>query len=215
MRIRKYDFNWGRRELMKKAAIGASAGLLMPLEKVIAEGKDISKAYPDELISVDEFTKGKVSVGDTISADNVEYVADLLDPMVLHQVKTMGRKIKIKPTTTDPEKLFPINYLKRTRQNKKEGHVAGFDKNGNVIDTKTGAHWIGGLPFPNAKTGAEAQANMAMSWGRNDYCQYAIQEHDVGPDGKPSYRYDLVWAELQVSSRVDGKVFMNKKDLLR
>ncbi|TAM10323.1 MAG: hypothetical protein EPN72_00005, partial [Nevskiaceae bacterium] len=60
MRIRKYDFNWGRRELMKKAAVGASAGLLMPLSKVIAEGKDLSKAYPDELLSIDVYTKGKI-----------------------------------------------------------------------------------------------------------------------------------------------------------
>ncbi|TAM08957.1 MAG: twin-arginine translocation signal domain-containing protein, partial [Nevskiaceae bacterium] len=47
MRIRKYDFNWGRRELMKKAALGvAGAGLLAPVSKLLAEGKDIGKAYP-------------------------------------------------------------------------------------------------------------------------------------------------------------------------
>ncbi len=215
MRIRKYDFNWGRRELMKKAAVGASAGLLMPLSKVIAEGKDLSKAYPDELLSIDVYTKGKIKTGDMITADNVDVVKDLLDPITFTQIKTMGRKIKIKKTSTNPTEWFPAPYYEATQKNKKDGNIAGFDKDGNVVNTKDGGAWPGGLPFPDAKDGLEAQANLALSWGRHDYSQYAIQERDLGPDGKPSYSYDFVWAELQVSGRNDGKVFQNRKDLLR
>ncbi|MDE0855025.1 MAG: twin-arginine translocation signal domain-containing protein, partial [Nevskia sp.] len=43
MRIRKYDFNYGRRALLQKAALGAGAGVLAPLWPLIASG-DMSKA---------------------------------------------------------------------------------------------------------------------------------------------------------------------------
>ncbi len=47
MHIRKYDFNYGRRELLAKGSMMAGAGLLSPLWPLIAKGADISKAYPD------------------------------------------------------------------------------------------------------------------------------------------------------------------------
>lgn len=215
MRIRKYDFNWGRRELMKKAAVGASAGLLMPLSKVLAEGKDLSKAYPDELLSIDVYTKGKIKTGDYITADNVDVVKDLVDPVVYQQIKTMGRKIRIKASNTNPPEWFPQAYYDKTVKNQKDGVLAAFDANGNLVTKSTGGPWVGGLPFPDAKTGVEGQFNLAVSWGRHDYSQYAAKERDIGPDGKPSYNYDLVWAELQGTGRVDGTFFKNRKDILR
>lgn len=60
MRIRKYDFDFGRRELMKKVAVGAGGGVLAPLWPTIANSGDISKAYPDELLSIEAQSKGKV-----------------------------------------------------------------------------------------------------------------------------------------------------------
>ena len=215
MRIRKYDFNWGRRELMKKVGTGVGAGLLMPMTKVIAEGKDLSKAYPDELMSIDMYTKGKVKAGDTLTADNVDIVKDLLDDIVYEQIKHDGRRVRIRTTVTNPDQWGPKAFLDRTRKNQQDGIEAALDADGNLVTKSTGGPWVGGLPFPNPKSGLEAQYNAAVSWGRHDYSQYAITERDYGPDGRLSYKYDLVWAALQVQGRTDSTVFQNKKDLLR
>jgi hypothetical protein len=53
MHIKKFDFDYGRRSLMQKAALGASAGVLTPLWPLIARGADAAKAYPDELLHID------------------------------------------------------------------------------------------------------------------------------------------------------------------
>src|SRR5581483_9051335 len=107
MRIRKYDVDYARRALLKKGAIGAGAGLLAPLWPMIGNTADASKAYPDELRSIEMYTKGKVKPGDVITAANVDLVKDLLDPIAYQQVKTMGRRINIIESTQDVSKLFP------------------------------------------------------------------------------------------------------------
>tara|TARA_R110002094_G_scaffold132536_1_gene125390 strand:- start:154 stop:324 length:171 start_codon:yes stop_codon:yes gene_type:complete len=53
MRIRKYDFDYSRREFAKKVAMGAGGGILAPLWPTIANSGDVSKAYPDELTSIE------------------------------------------------------------------------------------------------------------------------------------------------------------------
>ncbi|MGH8505051.1 MAG: DUF1329 domain-containing protein, partial [Stenotrophobium sp.] len=60
MRLKKYDFDYGRRMLLQKAAIGASAGVLAPLWSTIGNAADVTKAYPDELLSIEMYTKGKI-----------------------------------------------------------------------------------------------------------------------------------------------------------
>jgi hypothetical protein len=214
MHIRKFDFNYGRRELMKKAAVGAGAGVLMPLNTLFANEKSIEKAYPDELMSIDALTKGKIKTGDFITADNVELVKDLLDPIVYDQVLTMGRRIKIRPTTTDWTAMFPGEFYEATLRNVNNGVTAVFDADGNVR-TNDGRAWVGGLPFPDPKTGDEVQANLCLSWGRGDYNQYAINDTVFNPDGSKAYSYDLVWAELQAQARMDGTVFRGMNDMLR
>ena len=82
MHIKKYDFNYGRRQLMKNVAAGAGAGVLMPLSKAFANEMDVGKAYPDELMSIEAATKGKIKVGDILTSANVEHVKHLLDPIV-------------------------------------------------------------------------------------------------------------------------------------
>jgi hypothetical protein len=42
-----------------------------------------------------------------ITADNVEHVKDLLDPIAYIEVKDMGRQIKIVKSTTDYHEAFP------------------------------------------------------------------------------------------------------------
>lgn len=211
MRIRKYDFNYGRRQLLKQAATGASAGVLAPLWPLIAEGADIGKAYPDELTSIEVYSKGKLKVGDVVSAANVDVVKDLLDPITYKQVKEMGRKINLVASPKDASVLFPHDFLQSSIRNKGK---AKFDADGNIVNSD-GKPWIGGLPFPDAKTGNESIANLTLSWGRSDYCQYAIRQWDLDPSGEQAYQYDFVWAELQAQARVDGTVFQDKNDLLR
>ena len=211
MHIRKYDVDYGRRMLLQKAAIGASAGVLAPLWPLIASG-DMGKAYPDELISIEMYTKGKIKVGDMLTANNVDAVKNLLDPITFKQVKEMGRKIKIVAPTKDPSVLYPSEYLETSLRNKGKAIIG---KDGNIYNGKDGSPWIGGLAFPDAKTGEEAIANLTLSWGRHDYCQYAIRQWDINPAGDEAYQYDFVWAELQTQARVDGTVYKDKADLLR
>ncbi|MGH8445422.1 MAG: DUF1329 domain-containing protein, partial [Solimonas sp.] len=212
MRIKKYDFDYGRRMLLEKTVKGvAAAGVLAPLWPMIGNAADASKAYPDELLSIDAYTKGKIKPGDVITANNVDAVKDLLDPIAYQQVKTMGRKINIVESTKDVSKLFPADYLQATLRNKGR---AKLDAAGNVY-ADNGEPWLGGNPFPEPASGLEAMANLTLSWGRHDYSMYAVRDWDIAPDGTQAYQYDFVWVELNTTARVDGKIWNGKKDLLR
>ncbi|WP_420464823.1 DUF1329 domain-containing protein [Panacagrimonas sp.] len=214
MRIRKYDFDYSRRIFMEKVAMGAGAGVLAPLWPTIANSADdISKAYPDELLSIEMYTKGKVKPGDVITADNVEVVKDLLEPIAYEQVKNHGRRINIVESNKDVTKLFNATYLEKTLQNKGRAKVG---PDGNIwTDGDTSKPWIGGLPFPDATDGFQTQANLTLNWGRHDYSQYAIPFYSLNPDGEVGYRHELVWCELNTTSRLDGTVFQGQGDKLR
>lgn len=198
MHILKYDHDFSRRAFLAKAGALAGAGILAPLWPLIARSGDISKAYPDELMSIEGYTKGKIKTGDMITAANVDIVKDLLPPITYKQIKEMGRRIKIVPTTRDITRLFPADYLEATLRNNGK---AKLDKDGNVW-TSDGKPWIGGNPFPDAKTGIEAFANLTLSWGRHDNCTYAVRDWDIGPDGKIAYQYDFAWFEENTIGRI-------------
>lgn len=216
MYIKKFDFNYSRRKFLEKSLLGAaSAGVLTSLWPMIARSdsaiEDISKAYPDELLSIEMHTKGKIKPGDIITADNVEHVQHLLDPIALEQVKTMGRRIRIAETTRDLTKLYPHDYLEATLRN---AGKATFDFTGNVR-APNGAPWLGGCPFPDPQNAQEAAADMVLAWGRNDWQMSATRDHDIDRNGDIAYQYDFVWTELQVTSRSDGQIFQGRDDLLR
>ncbi len=212
MHIRKYDHDYSRRFFLEQTAKGiATAGVLGPLWPMVAKSADISKAYPDELLSIDAWSKGKIKTGDLITADNVDIVKELLDPVAFMEVKTMGRKIRIVPTTRDTTRLFPHEYLEATLRNQGK---AKFDANGNVV-TQDGKPWIGGNPFPDAKTGLEAAANLTLCWGRHDNSIYAIRDWEIAPDGSLSYQYDFAWIEENTVARTDGKTLAGGEDKLR
>ena len=82
MRIRKYDFDYSRRVLMEKVALGMGGGVLAPAWSTFAKDGEINKAYPDELRSIEAQTKGKIKPGDVIDSKNVEYVKHLIDPIM-------------------------------------------------------------------------------------------------------------------------------------
>ena len=211
-RIKKYDFDYGRRMLLQKSAVGAAAGVLAPLWPTIANSADnTAKAYPEELLHIEAYTKGKIKPGDVVTKDNVEAVKDLLDPVAYMHVKTMGRRIHIVESTKDVTKLSPYPFLQGTLRNKGKAKIGA---DGNVYD-QAGNPWGAGLPFPDPKNGIEATANVTLSWGRHDYSQYAVRDWDIAPDGSLAYQYDFVWAELNTTARTDDKVWNGKKDLLR
>jgi len=197
-----------RRNLLRYSTSVVGAGILAPLWPTIARTGEIEKAYPDELLSVDSYTKGNISTGGIITADNVEHVKNLLEPAKYHHVKNMGRKLKVIPTTTDWMKLGPWEYLEATLRNQGK---AKFNDKGNVVNDD-GKPWIGGHPFPGTQNALELFAGLTLSWGRHDASLYAMKEYDVANNGKVDYEYDLVWAELSPVGRVvlDPKPYWNE-----
>jgi len=216
MRIRKYDVDYGRRKLMESVAYGLGGGVLMPLDQLYAKEIDnINKAYPEEMMSIEAQTKGKIKVGDYITKDNIEHVRHLLDPGAIEQITgPEGRKIRIKAPTTNPRDLVANPYYEATVADIKSGHRAKFDANGNPVD-QAGNKWMGGLPFVNAKDGKEVWCNMGMSIGRADSTCYVIEQKDYGSDGKQEYHYNFQWVELNSTGRTDRKVFKGLDGELR
>ena len=59
MHIKKYDHDYSRRLFLERVAKGSmAAGVLAPLWPMISHAADITKAYPEELLSIDAYTKG-------------------------------------------------------------------------------------------------------------------------------------------------------------
>lgn len=204
MHIRKYDFEYSRRVFMEKTALGlGGAGVLTSLWPEICRSGDVTKVYPEELTNIEAYTKGKVKVGDTINADNIDLVQDLVDPMLYQEVKQDQRTFFIQETDTDVTRMYPPFFLDATLRNQGK---AGFDVNGNVVLKETGDRWIGGHPFPDPQSGIEAAANLNMSWGRHDQATYAFKISCLDPQGEISYKYDLVWAEQQCAGLVNPHI---------
>jgi hypothetical protein len=216
MRIRRYDHHYSRREFLSKVAQGAgSAGVLMSAWDSFAQTGQVNKAYPDELMSIEGYTKGKIKTGDEINASNVDLVKDLLEPIRYEQIKKNGRKLRVVKTTTDVMRLSPWEYIEATLKN---AGKARFDAQGNVVNAADGQPWIGGNPFPDAKSGVELLAAQTLSWGRHDASFYAVKINDVSVDGETRFRYAGGWAELNTVARVsmDPKPYWNEhKDKLR
>ena len=200
MHIKRYDRGYSRRKFLTDAALGTlSTGVLMPLSKAIAATGDVVKAYPEELLSIEAYTKGKLKSGDVIDASNVEIVKQLLDPVRYQQILKNGRQLKLRKTTTDIMRLSPWAYIEATIKN---AGKAGFDAKGNVVNQADGKPWIGGNPFPDPKTAIELFAAQTLSWGRHDASFYAFSEYDVGPTGSVEFNYSGGWAEMSPVARV-------------
>ncbi len=200
--IKKYDIDYSRRFFLEKMSKGImEAGVLTSLWPLIGESADITKAYPDELLSIEAFTQGALKDGDILDASNVKIVKDLLDPVVYLQVAQQGRRIELVPTTTDATELFPHDYLRATLSN--QGRAV-LDVNGNVFVKGSGDQWIGGTPFIDPQTGLEAIANITLSWGRHDTTIFVVDDHDIGPSGNVDYEYKLAWCEKNFSALVSN-----------
>lgn len=215
MRIRRYDRGYSRRKFLADAGQGLLAtGVLAPLWPTLASTGDVSAAYPEELLSLEAYTGGKISTGDTINAANVEHVKDLLEPIRYEHILLQGRQLRTAPTTTDPMRLSPWEYIEATLRN---AGLARFDESGNVV-TADGSPWIGGSPFPDPRNARELYANQVLSWGRHDASFYAVTVDTVNPKGKVRFSYSGAWAELNTVARVamDPKPYWEKyRDKLR
>ena len=184
---------------MEKTAAGfGGAGVLTSLWPEVCRSGELDKAYPEELFDIEAFTKGRVKVGDVIDEDSIDLIQDLVDPILYQEVKQDGRKFFIQSTPKAIETLYPPYFLDATIRNQGQ---ATFDNIGNVY-TKDGKPWIGGLPFPDPKTGIEAIANITLAWGRHDKALFALPALVMSPNGNVQYEYDFIWAELQCTGLV-------------
>ena len=59
-----------------------------------------------------------------------------------------------------------------------------------------------GLDVRTAETGAEAIANITLSWGRHDKAMYATPAVTIDAAGEARYEYDWMWAEQQCTGLV-------------
>ena len=199
MHIRKFDFDFARRHFMAQTARGfGAAGVLSGLWPEICCSAETTRAYPEELLDIESFTKGRVKAGDVIDADTIDLVQDLVDPILFQEVKQDGRKFVIQRAEHQVEAMYPPYFFDATLNNQGQ---ARFDNDGNITNGD-GRPWIGGLPFPDAQTGADVIANLTLSWGRHDRAVYAIPSLVFGADGDREYEYDFVWAEQQCTGLV-------------
>jgi len=175
-----------------------ATGVLAPLWPTIAATGSIEGAYPDELMSLEAYTGGKLGVGARIDASNVELVQDLIDPIQYTQISQMGRVLTVRPTTTDIMELSPWEYIEATLRNQGQ---AMFAPDGNVV-TREGKPWIGGNPFPDPKSALEVFAGITLSWGRHDVSVNAIKEWDLNDDGEVAYQYQSCWVEMSPVGRL-------------
>ena len=199
MHVKRFDFDYSRRVFLEKTALGAGgAGVLTSLWPEICRSYSATKAYPEELLDIETFTKGQVKVGDVIDADNVLLVQDLIDPITYQEVLQDGREFFIQPSIQDASTMYPPYFLDATIRNQGQ---AVFDGDGNVF-TKDGSPWIGGLPFPEVNNGDEAIANITLSWGRHDKAMYTIPAVTVDEEGRQRFQYEWIWAEQQCTGLV-------------
>lgn len=187
-----------RRSFLANSARGLlRAGVFGSAWSALWRTGSIAAAYPDELVSIEEYTRGKLSSGDVIDRDNVGLVKDLLDPVRYHQIATQGRRLSLAPTTTDLFKLNPPDYLEASLRHRGQ---ARFDANGNVV-TRDGTPWIGGNPFPEPTSALEVFAAHTLSWGRHDAALYVSREYDLDVDSTLLYQYASGWAEMATVAR--------------
>ncbi len=213
MHLRKYDANYSRRFFLQQSARGIfAAGVLGSVWDAVAENGGFENAYPDELKSIEVYTKGKLKPGDVIDASNVDLVQDLLDPIRLMQVKQMGRKLDLVAATTDMTKLSPVDYIEATLRNRGQ---AKLDEKGNIY-TLDGSPWIGGNPFPEPRSALEVFVPITLSWGRHDVSFYMVKDYEINPDGGQGYYYEIAWCEMATVARVtlDPKPYMKGAEKL-
>jgi hypothetical protein len=171
-------FEWSRRDFLKKTGAWAGAGLLQPVLSLVDAGKTIAAAYPEEVLSIEKFTKGKVRPGMVISKDNAELVKDI-SPEGLFLELQRGAQIKIAEATTASDGIIPPHWIQGTLRNKGK---AILDKKGQLW-TNDAQPWIGGDPFPEPKSGIETMWNHTFNHHRYDDLREIASEKNIDASG--------------------------------
>lgn len=212
MKEREYkEFNyfdhWSRRDFLKKAGAFAGAGLLQPVLSLIGSGKSIAAAYPDEVLSIEKYTKGRVKVGMVISKDNSELIKDIAPEGLIVELQR-GAQIKIGETTTRAEAKEPKFWLEGTLRNKGQ---AVLDKNGQLWH-KSGGPWIGGVPFPEPQSALEAIWNYKFNPRRYDNLICISKPTHIDTNGTVVREDEAIFMQIQTVGRlvVDPKPIVSK-----
>ena len=207
MHIIKFDTHYTRRQFLTSAGRTAlGAGMLAPLWDVIAREGDVRRAYPEEALSIEHYSRGAIVPGGVIDASNVESVKDLLDPVIYLQVSQQGRVIDVKKTETDISRFGPQAYTEATLRNRGR---ALLDKKGNVR-APGGDRWVGGFPFPDGGRAQEIIAGHSLNWTHHDVAFFPVQELNLDPNDNLLFHYHYLFIEYLAAGRnvLDPKPFM-------
>jgi hypothetical protein len=202
MNKRNYEdlnyFNyWTRRGFLKRAGAFLGAGLLQPVISLIGSGKSIAAAYPDEVLSIEKYTKGKIKPGMVISKDNYQLVKDIAPEGLLVEL-LRGAEIKIGETTMKAEATQPKFWIEATLRNKGQ---AILDKNGQLWH-KGGGPWIGGCPFAEPSTALEAMWNYTFSPRRYDNLITASRPTHIDTNGTVVRQDEALFMQIQTVGRL-------------
>lgn len=211
MHVTKFDTQYTRRQFLASAGRTAlGAGMLAPLWDVIARDGDVSRAYPDEALSIEHYSHGAVKPGGVIDASNIEAVKNFLDPVVYLEVSQQGRVIDVKAPETDIMQLGPKSYTEATLRNRGTAHL---DEKGNVR-SKGGDRWIGGFPFPDGGRAQEIIAGHSLNWGRNDVSFFPVHEWNLDSNDDLLFHYQYLFIEYMAAGRtvLDPKPFLPGHD---
>ena len=183
MKLLRYDAGYSRRKFLADASRGVlSTGVLMPLAEAIAATGEISKAYPDELLSIEGYTKGKIKTGDYIDLGQRRAGQGPAGAGALRADPQAGPAAEDRQDHHRRHEAVALGLHRGDAQ--AQPAAAAFDAKGNVVDKATGGPWIGGNPFPDPKNGIELFAAQTLSWGRHDASFYAIKLTTIEADGR-------------------------------
>ena len=191
-----FDY-WTRRDFLKKTGVFMGAGLLQPVLSLIDAGKTVEAAYPEEVLSIEKYTKGKVKPGMIITKENVELIKDIATEGLVVELQR-GAQIKIAETTTRPEAKQPKFWLDATLRHNGQ---AVLDKSGQLWH-KSGGPWIGGAPFPEPKSALEAIWSYKFSPRRYDNVRVISTTSHIDTNGVLVRKDEAIFMQIQTVGRL-------------
>ncbi len=190
--------DWHRRDFLKAAGTWAGAGLLQPIISLIDAGKPVELAYPDELLSIEQYTKGRVKPGMVIGKDNADLIKDIAIESLYMELKRGNTEIKIVDPIMKPDSYTPTYWLQATLKNR---GMAKLDDKGQLW-TKDGKPWIGGNPFAEANTALEWMWNDAFNLRRYDDLLVVAPERDIDTNGTVVRRSFPLFSRILTQGRL-------------
>lgn len=157
-------FQLTRRSLLRHAGAFLGAGILQPLFPLLGSGRTLEAAYPEEVLSIERYTHGRVKPGMIIGRDNADAIRDIAPEGLIVELKRGNTEIRIAETTLDPQAFVPKFWYEATIRNRGQAMLDGKGQ----LWHRNGGPWIGGCPFPDPRSGLEAIWNLAFNPERYD-----------------------------------------------